>query len=333
MLCILKTIYILAEIINQKLFIMDFIKNILDNQPTQSVEPINNIQLDKQMQISDLLSDTGTAWNVLDLPLVASLNHEHGNELLGTTSRGLFRSDNHENLGVVGSRYSVLQNSVLAETMVDLHSQFGGKLNGGTLKEGAKVFYQLSLPDMNIGNYENNGIKRNVTALNSHDGTTSIGFGTTNVVVNCSNTFHMALKNVETFRHTASASERLQFAIKSFEEVMKTEQGIMDNFNAMNDRETNQDIVQKVILNMFGKEPSKNKVNAFASAYATEYNTKGKENNAWVLFNAVTRYTNHIAKKNDLNYVMQGEGYKKNKNAYDMIVKWIHEPTKTMVAV
>ena len=71
----------------------------------------------------------------------------------------------------------------------------------------------------------------------------------------------------------------------------------------------------------------------FAKAYNIEKEQKGGEN-LWTLFNAVTRYTNHMEKKEkDLNHLMVGAGYKKNLVAYDTIVRWLQEPTKTSVLV
>ena len=66
----------------------------------------DNEILKRGNKVLDLLTSTNTNWSVLDKPLFAK--DEDG--YLTTESRGLFRSDNKANLGVVGSRYEVLQN-------------------------------------------------------------------------------------------------------------------------------------------------------------------------------------------------------------------------------
>mgnify|MGYP003645988332 FL=1 len=327
----------------------NIVENFLNEMPnfsegttTNPIKPLvmtNDKQIKRGLNIANLLSDTGNAWNVLDLPLTST--HEDGT-ILTTTSRGLFRSDNNLNLGVVGSRYEVMQNDVLAETLVDLQSQFGGDLRGGNLQDSKKVYFQLSLAEANIGNYQNNGVKRYITCLNSHDGSSSIGFGSTNEVVICSNTFHTALSDISKFRHTASASDRLAQAIKGFESAMNGEAKVIENYHNMASAEITQDIVTKVINNLFNPKAkdvaelstrTKNNVQMFAKAYNIEKEQKGGEN-LWTLFNAVTRYTNHMEKKEkDLNHLMVGAGYKKNLVAYDTIVRWLQEPTKTSVLV
>ena len=328
----------------------NIVENFLNEMPNfsegtkiKSIKPLvttNDKQIKRGMKIADLLSDTGNAWNVLDLPLVARKDDEDGGMLLSTNSRGLFRSDNNLNLGVVGSRYEVMQNDILAETLVDLQSQFGGDLRGGNLQDGKKVYFQLSLAEANIGNYQNNGVKRYITCLNSHDGSSSIGFGSTNEVVICSNTFHTALSDISKFRHTASANDRLAQAIKGFESAMNGEAKVIENYHNMASAEITQDIVTKVINNLFNPQGkteigtrTKNNVQMFAKAYNIEKEQKGGES-LWTLFNAVTRYTNHMEKKEkDLNHLMVGAGYKKNLIAYNTIVKWLQEPTKTSVLV
>ena len=326
---------------------MNIVENFLNEMPNfsegtkiKSIKPLvmtNDKQIKRGLNIANLLSDTGNAWSVLDLPLTST--HEDGT-ILTTTSRGLFRSDNNLNLGVVGSRYEVMQNDVLAETLVDLQSQFGGDLRGGNLQDSKKVYFQLSLAEANIGNYQNNGVKRYITCLNSHDGSSSIGFGSTNEVVICSNTFHTALSDISKFRHTASASDRLAQAIKGFESAMNGEAKVIENYHNMASAEVTEGIVTKVINNIFNPQGkteigtrTKNNVQMFAKAYNIEKEQKGGES-LWTLFNAVTRYTNHMEKKEkDLNHLMVGAGYKKNLVAYDTIVRWLQEPTKTSVMV
>jgi hypothetical protein len=151
------------------------------------------------------------------------------------------------------------------------------------------------------------------------------------------------MKDVSKFRHTASASDRLSQAIVGFEKALNGEAQIIENYNRMASAEVTETIVQMVINNLFSPKKNKegmiptrtkNNVQMFAKAYNMEKEQKGGEDTLWTLFNAVTRYTNHMEKKEkDLNYLMTGGGYKKNLMAYNTIVKWLSEPTKTSVMV
>tara|TARA_R110002153_G_scaffold89254_3_gene218695 strand:+ start:1377 stop:2234 length:858 start_codon:yes stop_codon:yes gene_type:complete len=277
-------------------------------------------------KIFQVLEETKTNWNVNKLPLVAIESNDHN--LLNTETYGLFRSDNNNWLGSVGNRYEVMPNHELAEIMVGIQDRFGGEILGGQLQGGKKIYYQMTLPSERIGN---DVIKRNITCLNSHDGTSSIGFGSTNVVVSCSNMFHRAMKDLSRFRHTMSASERLAIAVTEFQKALDTDRALMDDFQKMSQIQIDETILEKVMGSVFNVDMKskvsdnstrkRNQVSQFEVALAKE--TREKGGTLWGLFNAVTYYTNHLEKKQDLNYLMYGSGYKKNLTAFNTIKKYM----------
>ena len=179
----------------------------------------------------------------------------------------------------------------------------------------------------------NDTIKRYVTGLNSHDGSSSIGFGFTNQVVVCQNTFHIAMKDVSRFRHTASAQQRVEIARQEINRILKIESGLMDNYKRMADTKINAVVTKRVIADLFNfqeddfeketKEFSTKKINEltkFNEILEAELQSHG--NTLWGLFNAVTWKTNHqdVKENRSLENVMVGSGYKKNLNAYNIIV-------------
>ena len=277
-------------------------------------------------KIFQVLEETKTNWNVNKLPLVAIESNDHN--LLNTETYGLFRSDNNNWLGSVGNRYEVMPNHELAEIMVGIQDRFGGEILGGQLQGGKKIYYQMTLPSERIGN---DVIKRNITCLNSHDGTSSIGFGSTNVVVSCSNMFHRAMKDLSRFRHTMSASERLAIAVTEFQKALDTDRALMDDFQKMSQIQIDETILEKVMGSVFNVDMKskvsdnstrkRNQVSQFEVSLAKE--TREKGGTLWGLFNAVTYYTNHLEKKQDLNYLMYGSGYKKNLTAFNTIKKYM----------
>lgn len=278
-------------------------------------------------KIFNVLQETGTNWSVNKLPLVAIDSETHFN--FKTETFGLFRSDNSNWLGSVGNRYEVMPNSELAEIMVGIQDRFGGEILGGSLQGGKKIYYQMTLPKERIGN---DVIKRNITCLNSHDGTSSIGFGSTNMVVSCSNIFHRAMKDLSKFRHTMSASDRLAVAVTEFQKALDSDRQLMDDFHKMSEIQIDQTIMERVMSSVFSvdvnaslKDTSSRKKNQlinFERALAQE--TREKGGTLWGLFNAVTYYTNHLEKKQDLNYLMNGAGYKKNLAAFNTIKQYAY---------
>lgn len=277
----------------------------------------------------ELLERTGLNWTVEREPLITADGR-------ATETFGLFRSDSRKWLGSVGPQYEVMQNSTLAETMVDAASTVGLEVNrGGSLAEGRKVYFQCALPDAYVGR---SGLKRNITALNSHDGTTSIAFGTTSTVVICQNTFHRAMKSgdLQRFRHTATAKERLQAALTRVKAALQEEATVLHNFQRMAAVDLRDEMAEGLISRIIKKGMSvntdkvkdlstrkRNQLLALDSSISRELRDEGAT--LWGLFNGVTRYTNHVAAPDNgkLGYVMTGSGHTLNNLAYDQIMAWI----------
>jgi hypothetical protein len=204
------------------------------------------------------------------------------------------------------------------------------KFRGGELYGGKKVYYQAQLQDEQIAN---DTIKRYITGLNSHDGSSSIGFGFTNTVVVCQNTFYMAMKEVNRFRHSASAHQRVELAREEIRRTLKAESSLMDNYKRMADTKISSVVTKRVIADLFKfleedfdkdvKDFSTKKVNDLSKFnQILESELKSHGSTLWGLFNAVTWKTNHQDVKGDkgLENVMVGTGYRKNLNAYNIIV-------------
>ena len=309
-----------------------------------SESTMNNFDLniDNFERTMNLLESTGLNWEVKKEPLF----HGTGSE---TDFFGIFKYDQATDqapskcFGTVKDRYRPFQNWELADTIVRATDGIGIVTNkGGQLSGGSKVFLQAELPDEYVGKSD---VKRWVTVLNSHDGSSSIGFGSTNMVVVCQNTFHRAFKDTQKFRHTESAKERIETAVRQFQNTIAEDKRMFDTFKRMSELRPDESIVQAVINKMFAvdvantkrEEISTRKVNQlqqFAQAYNIERDLEG--DTVWGLFNAVTRYTNHIAVPNQRKkdeYLMTVTGFDINNTAFDTIVKWLDERTaKTVVS-
>jgi len=280
----------------------------------------------------DLLEQTGLNWTVTKEPLQTANGKP-------SQSFGIYKGDKW--LGTVGPQYKPFQNFELAETIIEATEGIGLKATrGGSLSDESKVFLQAELPDEFIGK---SGVKRWVTGLTSHDGSTSIGFGSANTVVVCQNTYYMAYKEVQKFRHTDTAKERVEKAMKELRRTMELDEKLMHNFKTMADIKLKDEIFAKVIeacfeadLNAKSEDVSTRKKNILSSvndAIVTEIKLEGPT--LWGLFNGITRYTNHVATKPEKKdeYVMSGTGYKTNLTAFNTIMEWIKANTKEEVLI
>jgi len=285
----------------------------------------------QQEKVFQVLEATGLNWTVNKKELVSV-------DGLTTNSFGIFRNDNFKWLGTVGKRYEPYQNHRLVSNMVDITNEVGLSVDkGGTLGGGNKVFLQAQLPDEVVGN---SGIKRWLTTTNSHDGTSAITLGYSNMVIICSNTFHAASKGSNRYRHTINADANIQENVKQIKLTLAQEMQLIETFKAMQATTIRDEAVDKTVRAMFSigldtnqddiSTRKRNQVETFSNNLVTEINNHGKT--MWSLFNAVTRYTNHeqnFSNEDDKNnYLMNGGGFKLSNMAYNEIMKFVDANTE-----
>lgn len=283
----------------------------------------------------NLLEQTGLNWEVKK----EGFTHPSG---LITEHYGLFKympgSDVPSAcLGAVKGRYTVFQNYDLADTVVRATEGIGlTATRGGQMSGGKKVYLQAALPDEYVGK---SGVRRYVTCVNSHDGSASIAFGSTNTVIVCQNTFFRAYRESTKFKHTAGAQSRIDEAIEQFQATVNADKALFDTFKRMSELRPDENLVQAIIKRIFDVTPKtntedistrkKNQVLAFGKAYNIERDLEG--DTVWGLFNAVTRYTNHMAAPSAADrkteYIMAGGGYAINNASYETIMAWVEENT------
>ncbi len=287
--------------------------------------------MSNQEKVFQVLEATGLNWTVNKKELVSV-------DGLNTESFGMFRNDNNQWLGTVGKRYEPYQNHKLVSNMVDITSAVDLDVTrGGVLAKGKKVFLQAKLPDDVVGN---SGIKRWLTTTNSHDGTSAITLGYSNMVIACSNSFHAASKGSNRYRHTINAESNIQENVKQIKMTLANEMKLIETFKAMQSTDIKDEAIDKTVRALFtiGLDTNqddistrkRNQVETFSNNLVTEINTHGKT--MWSLFNAVTRYTNHEASPiNDdakNNYLMNGGGFKLNNIGYNEIMKFVDANTE-----
>tara|TARA_R110002153_G_scaffold175925_2_gene329173 strand:+ start:530 stop:1441 length:912 start_codon:yes stop_codon:yes gene_type:complete len=259
------------------------------------------------------------------------------------------RSDNNTILGVVGNRYEFLQNKEAAHMIVesangsfnpqanfhhpwDNASSLGsfGNIGGGSIGDGSGIFLQLELPSKYIGKSD---VLRYITLTNKHDGSGSVGYGSTNQTVCCENTFAMANRFLSKFRHSASLQQRLDEAMRLFQQAMNYENSQLEVFeNAANTR-LEKNHIQDIVMSVFKVDVNKtrsdvstrtqNNMKQFSNDIETSINEQGET--LWALFNAVTRYTNHSTNRKDkTESLLFGTDAAISSKAYNTMLGWLN---------
>lgn len=295
--------------------------------------------------IFEVLQATGLNWTVSKEPIY------FGENVVIEDKYANVRSDVNKPLGIVGNQYEILQNKDMVKTVYEAGKEVFnkngeinhpwnnaetlgsyGNIGGGSLKGGKAVFVQLKLDDAFIGKSD---IKRFISVTNHHDGSKSLGFGTTNQVVCCANTFAIANKDLSKIRHSASMQKRIDDAVLGLRKILEFETKQMEVFDKASTIRFDNKHLQDVFSMMFGAENLnnteastrlKNQVADFGKDVQTSIDEQGES--LWTLFNAVTRYTNHTRKAKDKDYsLMFGTDAKINQNAF----AWLQKETGILI--
>ena len=233
-------------------------------------------------------------------------------------SFGIYRTDTKDHLGTVGSDYTPVQNKEMLDIVAESATLAGLDVQSVTFrsfKGGRKVSFQVKLPNWSVSGDE---VERYMTAVNSHNGSTSVGVGLVGIRVVCTNTWLQALSQCKKFRHTSSVMDRVKALSDEINQSIEVDKELFEEFQTMFNNPYSDLDHSKFIKELIGydlsdlEEKETRKRNTFediSDAIDTELISAGR--NEWGLFNGVTRYTNHVraAGLDDPgNYIMFGSG-------------------------
>jgi phage/plasmid-like protein (TIGR03299 family) len=276
----------------------------------------------------DFLNKHNMAWTAIPEKLVSETGKP-------TNRIGLFRSDTGDHIGTHTKSYSICQNHELASMLVyassGIHDLDIDSTKGGMFQHGKKVYFQIPLPSTEIGNAK---VDRYLTAINSHDGTTAVCFGSTQIVVRCQNTFFSASRSggMHKIHHGAQMKNKLAAITMQMKHTIDEDLNNVEIFRKMEQTKLTDAAVKKLTQHIFKVDDlgtvdstrRKNMIEKFNTALGIELADCGI--NYWGLFNAATRYSNHMVKQfysedNKFANVVIGTGAKINNVAYDFCLE------------
>lgn len=205
------------------------------------------------------------------------------------------RTDLNIPLGVVKGRYKIVQNVEAFDFVDDIvgNDEIECKYEtAGSLFNGKRIFLLVKLPNKELLGDE---VENYLFFTNSHDGTSSLMAGITNVRVVCNNTLQMAIKGSKrtwSCRHTMNITEKKQQAKESLGLAVK----YMDSMNDMAEKLYQVKIDEEIFFrNLFDKSNmvEKNKEEMIERIHLI-YNEKDDLQNfkgtGWGMYNAISDY-------------------------------------------
>lgn len=260
----------------------------------------DQIAVTNSPDIDAILTKSRLNWTVDKVKLITPNGQESG--FYATQ-----RSDTGKCFATFTDQYEIFQNSELALLVSELSNHFGFNVHtGGMFNGGQKVYIQLEQEGIKNFGLNNDKLNSFVTAINSHDGSTSLNFGSTTTTISCMNTFYAAYKGMKNkVRHTASMRDRIQLAISEIKGLQTEEKTMFEKFFSFVDVTATPEIIKNVVGKVMDVDLMKtsrelqnelstralNQVHDMLGSIQSEMKEKGQ--NLWGLFSGFTHYTTH----------------------------------------
>jgi phage/plasmid-like protein (TIGR03299 family) len=179
-----------------------------------------------EFDVDKFFEESGLDWNVVKIPLVtlpraqALINHSVKNnqaiEIKADVDHyAMVRQDTNKILGVVGEKYTPIQNRVSVSWFKDWVETKTLQLEvAGSIFNGGKIWCLASFVDNpTIEVSQNDHVKKYILLSNSHDGTNSLRVGITLIRCVCWNTISLAFRSADSklirLRHSSKIEENL----------------------------------------------------------------------------------------------------------------------------
>lgn len=247
-------------------------------------------------------------WDVVQVPVMAN-----GVEIPNYFCN--MRDDVNLPLGIVKGRYKIVQNNeafdfvdnIIGNDEIECHYE-----TAGSLFNGKKIFLLVKLPNKNI---LGDDVENYLFFTNSHDGSSALTAGLTNVRVVCNNTLQMALKGAHrtwNCRHTESITNKKQQAQEALGLAVKYIDTMEEAAEKMAQQKINEEkFFRKLFEADYIKGQCEKNKELIIERIHTIYNEKDDLQNfkgtAWGLYQATCDYVSNAKP------FRQTETYKENK--------------------
>lgn len=246
--------------------------------------------------------------------------------------QGVVRQDTNSILGIVGPRYTPIQNTEAFTFFDELVSRDEAVYHsGGVLGIGERIWVQAKMPSyIRVGKDDLTEVY--VTLTNSHDGFGAMKALVTPIRVVCQNTLRAALKNNSgsvSIRHTSSAQDKLKEASKLLDITSKFATEMEATFNTMAKTKVSKTTIESFMEEFFPmdkEKPSTRTINTRESFLTTLEAGVGqqdiKQMSGWKLYNGYTRFLEDGLKMDDyaVSNLLDGTLHQKRQSAFNHIM-------------
>ena len=260
------------------------------------------VQLNKPATAKEAIQAARLDYQVIKEP-IRTIN----SGLMVPDTQATIRTDTNQVLGVVSTKYRIVQNTEAFDFFDDIVGQGQAIYHtAGALGLGERMWILAKLPQ-NLVVAQNDEVEKFLCLTNSHDGTSCLRMYFTPIRVVCQNTLTLSLKNKEdgiAIRHTGNIKGRVEearrllgLAITFYDDFAKTTEALVQQKMDKKEVEAYFDRVLK-IEGLQDDDVSTQLKNRRNDLLVLFENGKGNNNpavrhTAWTAYNAVVEYADY----------------------------------------
>lgn len=229
-------------------------------------------------------------WKVVQEPVCRKSGEEIPNLFANV------RDDTNEVLGTVKDKYRISQNDEAFSFLDNVIKNSKGieckYETAGSLFNGRKVFMLVRLPETNLVGDE---VENYLFLSNSHDGTTGLMAGITNVRVVCNNTLQMAesgAQRIWKIRHCASLQSKVEEAEMSLGLALNYQQRVQEDALKMASKKINEEIFFRKFFEALKLSDKRREdvLVQIGDIYKDKDDLQNFRGTSWGMYNAVADY-------------------------------------------
>jgi len=270
----------------------------------------------------------GLDWEAQLVPLVTADTHAK------VESKAVRRTSDNRILGVVGDRYTVLQNRDAFQWFQPFLDAKEAQLHtAGSLRQGSRVWVLAKLNRDPVVIAAGDEVEKYLLLSHSHDGSLAVRVGWTPQRVVCSNTLAMAhnsdASKLIRVKHTEGVQENLENIRETMNLANQEFEATADQYRFLARKSINQADLGRYVKRVLGvkddQEPSTRMKNLVEEVVALAESGRGNtlpsvSGTYWTAFNGVTEwlaYSRGRNQENRLNSLWYGDGANLNRKALE----------------
>ena len=291
-------------------------------------------QVESDITVADAIVAAGLDWEVglKDLQTVDGVPVNH---------RATYRKTDGSILGVVGPRYTPLQNRDSFDWFQPFLDAGECALHtAGSLHSGQKVWVLAQLNRDNSEIVSGDEVSKFILLSNSHDGTTAIRVGYTPIRVVCANTLAWAHSNTNSqlirIRHTRSSKSNLENVRDIMDNINAGFEATAEQFRFLASKDFNQADILRYVKTLLGiekvvdadiKTRTRNILDEIIGIItdSPEQAMVGTRGTYWAAYNGYNSYLNYVkgrTEDNRLDSLWFGAGSNENIKALNLAVEF-----------